>query len=240
MQDTHIVIGASAAIAQAFIKLQRHRDPNSSLYSLSQKSLVKQDENHHHITCAYDEQSIEATVQQLSEILKSVKSITIFTGQLHNSEFSPEKKLEDFSLAYFDWLFRANAATPLLWLKYLAPHLSKINHPCIVTCLSARVASITENELGGWYSYRASKAALNMMVKTAAIELKRRAKTTKLVLFHPGTTDTPLSAPFQKNVPKEKLFTPMFVAQQLSHVIDTRVIDGDVDYIDWQGHTISW
>ena len=128
----------------------------------------------------------------------------------------------------------------MLWMKHLTNYLSKLKNTCVITCLSARVASINENELGGWYCYRASKAALNMMFKTTAIEFKRRAKTTKLVLFHPGTTDTPLSKPFQKNVPKGKLFSPEFVASKLSEVIETRHIDGNVDYIDWQDKSISW
>ena len=94
--------------------------------------------------------------------------------------------------------------------------------------------------LGGWYSYRASKAALNMMLKTATIELARRAKNIKIIAFHPGTTDTPLSKPFQKNVPANKLFSSDFVAQQLLQIVEESVIDGELSYLDWQGEAINW
>ena len=105
---------------------------------------------------------------------------------------------------------------------------------------SARVGSISDNRLGGWYSYRASKAALNMMIKTAAIELARRAKNIKLIAFHPGTTDTPLSKPFQKNVPENKLFSAEFVAKQLLDIVENTPIDQSPSYLDWQGETINW
>lgn len=114
---------------------------------------------------------------------------------------------------------------------------------CTITALSARVGSINDNELGGWYTYRASKAALNMLFKTAAIELARRAKNTKLILFHPGTTDTELSKPFQKNVPAGKLFTPEFVAGQLFELTNNNPdlkLNGEPAYLDWQGSTIPW
>jgi NAD(P)-dependent dehydrogenase (short-subunit alcohol dehydrogenase family) len=238
--QNHFVIGASAAIAQSFIDRLHHQDPSSHVYTISQQNIEAHHHNRTHIVSEYNEDSIAHTVKMLKTPLQHAATITIFNGQLHNQEFTPEKRLEDISESYFDWIFKANTLTPILWLKMLAPHLSKIRHPCVVTSLSARVASINENELGGWYCYRASKAALNMMFKTASIEYKRRAKTTKLVLFHPGTTDSPLSKPFQKNVPQGKLFTPEFVAERLYDLIQTRVIDGQLDYIDWQGQTISW
>jgi NAD(P)-dependent dehydrogenase (short-subunit alcohol dehydrogenase family) len=127
----------------------------------------------------------------------------------------------------------------MLWIKFLTPYLSS-KAPCKLVVFSARVGSISDNNLGGWYSYRASKAALNMMLKTAAIELARRAKNIKIIAFHPGTTDTPLSRPFQKNVPDEKLFTCNFVATQLLNIIENIEIDGKASYLDWQGKAIQW
>jgi NAD(P)-dependent dehydrogenase (short-subunit alcohol dehydrogenase family) len=239
-ESNHLVIGASAAIAKSFIERLQIEEPDAHIYSISQRDISVSERNHTHTVCDYNESNIAQTVKSLAVPLQNVASITIFNGQLHNHEFTPEKRLEDMSEAYFEWIFKVNTLGPILWIKSLAPYLSKIRHPCVVTCLSARVASINENELGGWYCYRASKSALNMMLKTASIEYKRRAKTTKLVLFHPGTTDSPLSKPFQKNVPQGKLFTPEFVAERLYNLIQTRVIDGQVDYIDWQGQTISW
>ena len=109
-----------------------------------------------------------------------------------------------------------------------------------IIVFSARVGSISENRLGGWYSYRASKAALNMMIKTDAIELARRNKNIKLIAFHPGTTDTPLSKPFQNNVPANKLFTCEFVAKQLLSIVDECELDQSASFLDWQGESINW
>ena len=106
--------------------------------------------------------------------------------------------------------------------------------------LSARVGSINDNRMGGWYSYRASKAALNMLLKTAAIEYARRAKNVKLIAFHPGTTDTTLSKPFQKNIPEDKLFKPDFVARQLLMLVAKTPIDGTLSYLDWDHQSIDW
>jgi NAD(P)-dependent dehydrogenase (short-subunit alcohol dehydrogenase family) len=109
-----------------------------------------------------------------------------------------------------------------------------------VTVFSARVGSISDNHLGGWYSYRTSKAALNMLLKTVSIEFSRRAKNIKIISFHPGTTDTLLSKPFQKNVPEGKLFTCEFVANQLISIVSDTAIDGELSYVDWQGRNIDW
>ena len=151
----------------------------------------------------------------------------------------PEKRLEDFCSASFQQVMSVNALLPMIWIQKLTPVLAG-KTPCKITVFSARVGSISDNRLGGWYSYRASKAALNMMLKTAAVELGRRAKNIKLIAFHPGTTDTPLSKPFQKNVPANKLFTSEFVASQLLHIVEYSELDSQLSYLDWQGKTITW
>ena len=132
-----------------------------------------------------------------------------------------------------------NFIPPSLWIK----HAVKLLAPkCLTsfTVLSARVGSISDNQLGGWYGYRASKAALNMMLKTAQVEYRRRLPESGLVAYHPGTVDTQLSKPFQANVKPEKLFTPEFTAQALWRELDTLSVEKAPYYIDWQGKTISW
>ena len=131
----------------------------------------------------------------------------------------------------------ANTVTPMLWLKHLTTKI-KSKNSCKIVIFTARVGSISDNKLGGWYSYRASKAAINMLIKSAAVELARRAKNIKLISFHPGTTDTPLSKPFQKNVPNGKLFTSEFVASQLLNIVENTEVDGQASFLDWQGKTI--
>ena len=113
------------------------------------------------------------------------------------------------------------------------------NHSTVV-CLSARVGSISDNGFGGWYGYRASKAALNMLVKTASIEYKRRVKNAMLVCYHPGTVDTGLSKPFQKNVAAKKLFTPEFTADQLFTHVSKLDRDQICHFIDWDCEVVTW
>jgi NAD(P)-dependent dehydrogenase (short-subunit alcohol dehydrogenase family) len=126
-----------------------------------------------------------------------------------------------------------------LWLKALVS-IVKGKSDCIITVFSARIGSIGDNRSGGWYSYRASKAALNMLLKTAAIEYSRRAKNVKLIAFHPGTTDTALSKPFQRSVKSENLFSTEFVADHLVEIMKHQAIDGELSYIDWENKAIVW
>jgi NAD(P)-dependent dehydrogenase (short-subunit alcohol dehydrogenase family) len=132
-----------------------------------------------------------------------------------------------------------NALTPMLVLSTLWALMRSSTQPRVAV-LTARVGSLTDNELGGWYSYRASKAALNMMLKCAAIEVRRINKNAKLIAYHPGTVDSPLSKPFQRSVPEGKLFSPDFSAEQLDNLMTSAVPDGALSYLDWAGQTIDW
>ncbi|MDM3869960.1 SDR family NAD(P)-dependent oxidoreductase [Porticoccus sp. W117] len=238
MSGASLVIGASSGIAQAVISQLLTDDPAATVYRVSRSPNVSQDKNVHSISCDYSEAQIESAIEQLKHS-PSITQVFICNGVLHSDAHMPEKRLEDISGSHFLQAINSNTLIPLLWLKHLLPLLNQ-DDPCTVTLFSARVGSIGDNRLGGWYSYRASKAALNMAVKTAAVEYARRAKQVKLILFHPGTTDTPLSKPFQTNVPGGKLFSPQFVAQQLLSIVDHLEPDGQLSYLDWQGKTIPW
>jgi NAD(P)-dependent dehydrogenase (short-subunit alcohol dehydrogenase family) len=106
--------------------------------------------------------------------------------------------------------------------------------------VSARVGSIADNRLGGWYAYRASKAALNQIMRTATIEARRRFKGCILTCVHPGTTDTALSKPFQANVPEGKLFSPTFVAERFMAIFNDLEVDDSGAFLAWDGQTIPW
>ena len=136
-------------------------------------------------------------------------------------------------------IFRINAIVPILWLSELINYLSNTS-PSVVAVLSARVGSITDNKLGGWYSYRASKSALNMLLKTAAIEYSRGNQMVKLLSLHPGTVDTKLSKPFQRSIPKEQIFTPDYAASRLLKIMKSISHDGELDYLDWEGKEMPW
>lgn len=162
-------------------------------------------------------------------------------GVLHDESrgIGPEKKFDDLEAEAMAYLFHINAITPALLLKALQGSL-KGNHPAIFASLSARVGSIGDNHLGGWYSYRASKAAHNMLIKTAAIELRRLNPSAMAISLHPGTTDTRLSLPFQARVPEEKLFTPAYVAERLLNVLGNRTTGDSGGFYDWADETVAW
>lgn len=240
---TTIIIGASSEIAKALAQ-QVITDTKSTLIVVSRNvDFYRQDVFNEAKLIAlksYDEEQICLAVESIRQAMTTaIFQVYICNGVLHNKDCQPEKRLEDFSADAFSEIISANTTTPMLWLKYLLPLLSG-KQTCKVVIFTARVGSISDNQLGGWYSYRASKAAINMLLKCTAIELARRAKNVKIISFHPGTTDSPLSKPFQKNVPKGKLFSSEYVAQQLLHIVDNCDVDGEASFLDWQGKTIAW
>ena len=241
--QTTVIIGANSDIAKA-LALQVIGNKNTQLVVISRDVTFYNNNTFAQaevISVAnYTEQDIQGAVAQVKQtVLNSISRVYICHGILHNERCKPEKRLEDFSAESFTEIITANTITPMLWLKHLTPILTGKNE-CKVVIFTARVGSISDNKLGGWYSYRASKAAMNMLITSAAVELARRAKNIKLISFHPGTTDTPLSKPFQKNVPAGKLFTSEFVAKQLLTITDTAEVDGTATYIDWAGKEIPW
>ena len=187
----------------------------------------------------YDESSISGVVDHLCELQARITRICICNGILHGENLRPEKRLEDLNTESLQTVLYANSILPMLWIKALRS-LCKGDRKCCIAVLSARVGSISDNQLGGWYSYRSSKAALNMLLKTAAVEYSRRNRNVKLIAFHPGTTDTALSKPFQSAVRAKRLFTPDFVASKLLEIMDSADVDGELSFLDWQGETVGW
>ena len=241
IMKTIILFGASSGIAQAYLKHLDNQQQKFNIVCISASDL-QPNSSISQFTTDYSSPELARIVAQLKQQETDLHQVIIFNGLLHNSDHMPEKKIEDIDSDYFNQLMHSNTLTPILCLKSLLPLLTHKTE-CTITALSARVGSINDNKLGGWYTYRASKAALNMLFQNAAIELSRRAKKTKLILFHPGTTDTELSKPFQRNVPAGKLFTPAFVAEQLFELTNnnpTLELNGEADYLDWQGNHIPW
>ena len=134
--------------------------------------------------------------------------------------------------------FAVNAIGPALALKYFVPLMPR-NRRVVLACLSARVGSISDNRRGGWYSYRASKAALNQVVRTAAIEIARTHRQAVCVGLHPSTVATDLSAPFCARVPDETLFTPAFAAENMLAVLDALSPKHSGGIFAWDGSAID-
>jgi len=160
-------------------------------------------------------------------------------GILHAPDVRPEKSVMQLNAETLAQVFALNAFAPILLARALLPRL-KHAQPSVLASLSARVGSIGDNQLGGWYAYRASKAAQNQLYRTLAVELRRTHPHATCVLLHPGTVDTPLSLPFQSNVPAEKLFTPERAAQQLLNIVAALKPSDSGRFIAWDGRDIPW
>lgn len=181
-----LVIGSSGAIGAAFVDLLGNAPRCASVRGLHRQSMPPLD--------FADEASIAQAARGLEDGPRYHLVINA-AGVLHGPGFTPEKRLADLNYPQMLATFQANAFGPALLMRHFTPLLA--NERAIMAMLSAKVGSIGDNRLGGWYSYRASKAALNMMVRTAAIELARNRKEAVLVALHPGTVASSLSRPFR-------------------------------------------
>lgn len=158
-------------------------------------------------------------------------------GFLHDDLYGPEKSWRDLDPDALAHSFAINAIGPALLMKHLLPRLPRDDRSIFAT-LSARVGRIGDNRLGGWYGYRASKAALNQIVRTAAIELGRRRKNAICVALHPGTVATPLSAPFTKS--GLDIQSPDIAAARLLSVVDGLSPADSGGFFDQNGKPVPW
>lgn len=235
-----MVIGAGSKIAQAIIANLLSENAELQIVAVSRQSSQLKHDRLHWLQQDYSEESIAQVCAGLSEAKSLViERVFICNGILHDKALMPERSLADFESANYLQVHQVNTLIPMLWLKHLKQLIHR-NSYCVITVFSARIGSIDDNERGGWYSYRASKAALNMLLKSVSIEVARSAKKVRFLVFHPGTTDTPLSKPFQKYVAEDKLFNPEFVAQQLLDIIETLDSNKTIQFLAWDGKPIAW
>ncbi|MBC7502887.1 MAG: SDR family NAD(P)-dependent oxidoreductase [Herminiimonas sp.] len=186
-----------------------------------------------------DESRLAAMATSIATHVPSLHLVVNAAGMLHTPTRGPEKTLAQLTLAGLQQSFSVNAFGPILLAKALMP-LLRHAEPVVFASLSARVGSITDNRLGGWYSYRAAKAAQNQLLKTLSIELTRLNRRSTVLALHPGTTDTALSKPFQGNVRDDALFAPIFAAQRLLDVIAQRGPGQTGGFYAWDGTSIDW
>jgi NAD(P)-dependent dehydrogenase (short-subunit alcohol dehydrogenase family) len=158
---------------------------------------------------------------------------------LHDGELQPEKRLSQVRRDWLERSFTVNAWGPLLLAQALEERLPR-HLPCQFASLSARVGSIGDNRLGGWYAYRAAKAAQNQLLATLALEWRRRRPRTCVTLLHPGTTITELSAPFRGGVPAERLFSPERAGGHLLDVLALQRPEDSGAFLAWDGSAIPW
>ena len=222
------IIGASGAIGSAFVKLLSDKYPKASMFAFSRNA-------YHKIDYSNEESLGEAS--ELSAKDKPLDLVIVANGILHGQGLMPEKSLRDLSAKNFQHIFEVNTVTPALIAKHFLPKLNK-GQTSIFAVLSARVGSISDNHLGGWYAYRASKAALNMIIKSAAIEVGRRNRKAIVVGLHPGTVNSDLSKPFQSNVADGKLFTPEYSTKKLLEVLENICPEQTGKCFAWDGQEV--
>lgn len=224
MKMTCVVVGASGGIGAALA--ERLEQAGRSVVRLGRSTDPKLD--------LLDEASIAAAAEAVGTDLRLVIDAT---GFLHDHRYQPEKSLRQLDPAHLAHSFAVNATGPALLMKHFLPRLVRDERAVFAT-LSARVGSIADNRLGGWYSYRASKAALNQFVRTAAVELARTHRQAICVALHPGTVATALSAPFTKA--GLVVQTPAEAASRLIAVIDRLAPDRSGLLLDYRGDPIPF
>lgn len=184
----------------------------------------------------------EATIEQAAAGTAAdgpLHLVIVATGLLHADGVKPEKSWRALDPAAMQTLYAVNALGPALIAKHTLPQLEK-SGKAVFAALSARVGSIGDNRLGGWHGYRASKAALNMLIRTFAVELARTHPEAACIALHPGTVDTPLSRPFQSGVPEGRLFTPDQSATRMLGAIDTVTSRQSGRQLAWDGEEIPF
>ena len=224
-----VVIGASGAIGGALLDSLQHAFGVTRAIGFSRKGLPSLD--------LTSEASIASAACQLLQSDAPPRLIIDATGFLHGDGVSPEKSLRQLDAANLAKAFSLNAIGPALLMKHFSPLLPRSGKAVFAT-LSARVGSIGDNHLGSWYGYRASKAALNQLVRTAAIELKRRQPEAICVALHPGTVDSRLSAPFRKIGLAVR--SPAEAAGGLLEVIDRVRPEDSGGFFDYRGEPVPW
>lgn len=235
MPENIVIIGSNGAIGKGFVDFYKKQNPSNSVLSLSRNNKKAADEFFIDIE---DERSISDAADLCSK-KGPFDRIIVATGILHGADFSPEKTLRNLNRENIMKVFSINTLGPALIARYFIP-LMKKESASILGFLSARVGSISDNQLGGWYSYRASKAALNMIIKTLSIEVARNNKNAVIVGLHPGTVESNLSNPFQGNVPDGKLFSPEYSVTQMAEVINRLTPNDSGNCFAWDGQRIEF
>ena len=223
-----IVFGASGGVGSALVDALEATRHFERVLGYGRRTAVAFD--------LLDAASIEAAIRHAASV-GEIRLALDATGFLHDDALRPEKSLRDLDPQAMARAFAINATGPALLMKNLLPRLPRAGKSVFAT-LSARVGSISDNRLGGWYAYRASKAALNQIVRTAAIELARRSPDAVCVALHPGTVDTRLSAPFARG--RDNVLAPAESAAHLLSVVDRLESRDTGGFFDWRGAAIGW
>lgn len=228
LNSVAVIFGASGGIGSALTRHLQAQNKYTHVIPLSRSSDPAID--------LLDEASLQMAISHAANF-GELRLMIDATGFLHDAQQSPEKSLRQLNADALARSFALNAIGPALIMKHALPLIPRTGKAVFAT-LSARVGSIADNRLGGWYSYRAAKAALNQLVKTASVELARRSKQAICVALHPGTVATSLSAPFSAQ--GLDVHSPDEAARHLLEVIDRLDESANGCFYDWRGQHIPW
>ncbi len=231
MTGSAIVIGASGGIGAAIADALEEEGTHNTILRMSRGGIG------HIAVDIENEAGIEAAAKEAAAA-PAPSLIVIATGILHDVAHGPEKSMHQLEGKWMARNFAVNTIGPALVAKHFLP-LMRREGRSVFAALSARVGSVSDNRLGGWYGYRASKAALNMTIRNLSIEHRRKNDRAIVVALHPGTVDTPLSEPFQGNVSAKHLFAPERAALQLLDVIDELGPSDSGKIFAWNGEEID-
>jgi len=223
-----VVFGASGGIGRALVEAIKAAEQFKHVVSFSRRTSPAID--------LLDEGSLAYAAASAAD-QGELRLVIDATGFLHDERQGPEKSWRQLDAANLARAFALNAIGPALIMKHVLPRLPRSGKAVFAT-LSARVGSIDDNRLGGWYSYRASKAALNQLVRTAAVELTRRSPDALCIALHPGTVATALSSPFA--AAGLEVHSPPAAARHLLAVVDQLTADANGGFFDWRGQPVPW
>lgn len=243
-----VVAGVSGAIGNALAEACLARDEESRVIGLCRDPLTVPEplRSHSRVTLlawdAEDEQSPQDVARALEKIVpasQGIDTLLYAAGLLHSDAMFPEKRLEDLKAMSMARAFAVNATGFATLVQALLPWLRHREFKRVVA-ISAKVGSIEDNRLGGWYAYRSSKAALNMLVRTLSVELPRRCKPIACVALHPGTTDSALSSPFTQSLAQLQVHSPAETAGNLMSVVEGVTLNENGHFMSWDGSDLPW
>ncbi|WP_408900962.1 SDR family oxidoreductase [Photobacterium piscicola] len=225
--------GIGLAIVQQLLLIKPHANIHATFFR--HQPQYQHSQLHWHYCDITLENHIAALAKQLPQLDIVINAV----GMLHTTEHQPEKSIQQFDVNFFQTNIQTNTLPSLLIAKHFMAALKTSSRSYFVT-ISAKVGSIEDNKLGGWISYRSSKAALNMAIKTISIEWRTKLPHCCVIAFHPGTTASPLSKPFQRNVAPHKLFTPTYTAQCLLSLLARLTPQETGQFLSYDGNTLPW
>lgn len=244
-----LVVGASQGIGLGVVRYLLSQPAIARIYATYRTAdtatelLALAAENSSRVCCLpmdlTHEAQVAETIGQISTDTNHLHFVMNCVGLLHDDTLQPEKSLRQINPDHLMRYFQVNSIGAVVLAKHLTPLLKHGDRSMFAT-ISAKIGSIGDNQLGGWYGYRASKAALNMFMRNVAIEYGRTCPQAIVVTLHPGTTDTRLSKPFQKNVPPEKLFSVDRTVSQLIDVLNQLTPTDSGKFFSWDGTPLPW